>query len=807
MVQTLPPDQLAHRCDPGSLGFASTDALEPLEGVVGQSRAEEAITLALGMEHEGFNLFVMGPTGSGRHTLVERLARERALARARASDWVYVHNFSQPHKPVAIELPAGRGTELRRDMAQLIEDLSATVPAMFESEEYASKIEAIDAEFRERHEHAFSSLGEEALGQGAALVRTPGGFSFAPARNNEVMAAEEFNALPPDERRKIEEAIVGLQGKLEKLVREAMRWKKERAGRVKTLNREMTMFAVGNAMAELKQRYIDLKKVVEHLDAVERDVLDNADDFRKPPEMPFAAFFQQQPVLRRYEVNVLVDHFGPDGAPVVTLDHPTYSSLVGRVEQTAHLGTLVTDFTLIKAGGLHRANGGTLMIDAVKLLTQPFAWDALKRALMRHVIRIESLAEMYSLVSTVSLEPDPIPLTVKVVLFGDRMLYYLLQQYDPDFAGLFRIVADFADSVERSDDNVQHYARLLGTLAKRSDILPLDAGGVARTIDFAAREAADARKLTSRLSRFRDLLGEADFLARAAGRPTIGASEVESAFRGQRRRAERANKMLQEAILRGHLLIDTAGERVGQVNALAVFELGGYAFAEPTRITATSRIGDGHVIDVQREVEMGGAVHSKGVMILSAYLASRFSRNRPNSLSASLVFEQTYSQVEGDSASLGELCALLSSLSGLPIRQSLAVTGSINQLGEVQPIGAVNEKIEGFFEICLARGLSGEQGVIVPAANVEHLMLDEAVIEAVREGRFAVYPVRTVDEAIELLTGAPAGIPDPDERGRTVNGCVARRMRELWTLRATLGAREPPGRAPAATVRRRRGAS
>lgn len=805
MIEPLQADKLAHRCDPASLRFATTAELAEFEGVVGQDRAEEAIEFALGIERDEFNLFVMGPAGSGRHTLVERLAKERGAQAQRPPDWVYINNFAQPHKPIALELPSGMGSALRNDLKQLIEELVATVPAIFESEEYASRLEAVDAGFRERHEQAFAKLGEESLSQGVALLRTPSGFSFGPARNNEVMSAEEFNALPPEERSRIEQAIVALQAKLEKLVRDVMRWRKERAERIKALNREMTMLAVGTAMAELKQRYAQLPKVLAHLDAVEHDILENADDFRKPPEVPFAAYFQQQPVLRRYEVNLLVDHSEMDGAPVVMLDHPTYPRLVGRVDHTAHFGALVTDFTMIKPGGLHRANGGVLLIDALKLLVQPFAWDALKRALLRRDIRIESLGEMYSLVSTVSLEPDPIPLSVKVVLFGERILYYLLHEYDPDFSRLFRVVADFAESVEGGEDNVAQYARLLGTIAQRANMLPLDSSAAGRAIDFAVRDAGDIRKLSSQISKVTQLLGEADHLARSAGRAAMTAQDIDSAWRAQRRRADRAHKTMQEAIVRGHLLIDTSGAKLGQVNGLAVFDLAGNAFAEPTRITATTRIGEGRVIDVQRETELGGAVHSKGVMILSEFLASRFSRNRPHSLSASLVFEQTYSRVEGDSASLGELCALLSSLSGIPIRQALAVTGSVNQIGEVQPIGAVNEKIEGFFEVCKARGLTGDQGVIMPAANVEHLMLGEEVIDAVRSGKFAIYAVRHVDEAIELLTGVPAGDPEPDERAHTVNALVARRMREFWTLRSTLGRRERLAPAAVRAGRRRDG--
>jgi len=784
----LPIDELAHRCDPAQFAFATTDELEDLGAIPGQERATEAIELAVGIERDGYNLFVMGPAGCGRHTLVRQRIEARAERAPRPSDWVYVNNFAQPHRPIAIELPPGRGAGLSADMTRLVEELRSNIPAVFDGDEYRSKAESIDAEFKERHEKAFSALGDEAMSQGVALLRTPAGFSFAPVKDGEVVGAEEFAKLPEAEQGRVKSAIEALQAKLERLIRDTMRWRKERLERVRELNREMTLYAVGHLVDELKQRYASWPRVVEYLDAVQHDVIENADDFRKSDEepSPIARLVQQEePSLRRYHVNVLVDNGTPDGSPVVYADHPTLQNLVGRIDHISRLGTLVTDFGLIKAGALHRANGGYLLLDAIRLLTQPFAWEGLKRALLRHQIRIESLGEVYGLVSTLSLEPEPIPLKLKVVLVGERLLFYLLQAYDPDFSKLFRVAADFEEHLERTPESSLLFARFIATRARADKLLPLQRDAVARALDFGSRAAGDTRKITANVEHLVELLHEADHRARSAGDTAIGIAAIQGAIDAQRRRAGRLRAEVQEAILRGKVLIDTAGSAVGQVNGLSVFDLGDFAFAEPVRITATTRLGEGQVIDIQREAELGGAIHSKGVMILSAFLAARFSGNLPHSLAASLVFEQTYGHVDGDSASLAELCALLSSLADAPIRQGYAVTGSINQLGEVQPIGAVNEKIEGFFDICQARGLTGEQGVLIPAANVDQLMLRDEVVAAAADGKFRVIAVRTVDEAIELLTGLPAGLPQDAgaEAQITLNGRVAARLRDLAALR------------------------
>jgi len=689
----LGASQLRRTFDEALPAFETTASVEDLAAPLGQRRASDAIQLAVDMAREGYNLFVMGPPGSGKRTMVMQVLTGRAAGACAPGDWVYVNNFEVPAKPLALELPAGDGPKLAKDMAQLVEELRTAIPAVFESDEYRSRESQIETEFAERHDKAFAALAEEGAAQKVGIVRTPAGFSMAPLKDGEVMSPEEFAKLPEDEQARIQKVIVELQEKLEQIVRHVIEWRREWRARLKQLNREMTLFAVGHLVGDLKQRYAARPRVISYLEAVERDVIENADDFRAaaqaaaPP--PFAAA-RGEPSFSRYSVNVIVEHTAGKGSPVIDADHPTHANLIGRIDHISQFGTLATNFTLIKPGALHRANGGCLVIDARKLLMQPFAWDAMKRALTTREIRIESLAEAYSLVSTVSLTPEPIPLDVKVVLLGDRTLYYLLCQYDPEFGRLFKVVADFDDAFDLTPESLDGYVRLIATIARRRSLAPFDRGAVARVIEHAVRLAGDTRKIGARVEAIEDLMCEADHRARLGGQPSTNAEDVEGALGAQRERLARVHGRLHEAILRGTLMIATAGSRVGQVNALSVYELGELAFAEPTRITATTRLGEGQVIDVQREVELGGAIHSKGVLILASFIASRFSHNRPHALAASLVFEQTYGLVEGDSASLAELCALISSLADASVRQSFAVTGSVNQLGEVQAIGAVN---------------------------------------------------------------------------------------------------------------------
>lgn len=775
--------------DPNLFDFETTADLEELTDVVGQPRAVDAMEFGMGIQQQGYNIFALGPTGTGKQDVIRRFFEQEAESHAVPSDWCYVYNFKDRHKPKAIELPAGMGIEFRDDMDDLIENLETALASAFESEEYQTRRQTIMEEFKEKQSQAFEELQRQAQSQGTALIRTPAGLAVAPIRDGEVLSPEEVQELPEEEEKRLEEKVQEIQDELQDILKKVPSWQREMRERLNELNREMANFAIAGLLDELRETYADFPKVVEHLDAVQEDVVEHAEHFltqngqQNPLAQAMQGEAQQQKArsLRRYEVNVVIDNSESEGAPVVYEDNPTYQNLIGRVEHRAQMGALMTDFRLIKAGALHRANGGYLILDARKVLTQPYAWEALKRALQSKEIRIESLGQMLSLISTISLEPEAIPLNIKIALYGERMLYYLLWQLDPEFADLFKVQADFEDVMARDEEQQQIYARLIGSLAKRGELLPLDRGAVARVIERSARIAGDAEKLTTHARDLNDLLREAHFWAKKHARDVITAEDVQEAIDQQIHRADRVRERMQEAILRDTLLIDTDGEQVAQVNGLSVLQLGNFAFGKPTRITARTRLGKGEVVDIEREVELGGPIHSKGVLILSGFLGARYAQDTPLSLFASLVFEQSYGGIEGDSASAAELYALLSAIAEAPIKQSLAVTGSVNQHGQVQAIGGVNEKIEGFFDICQARGLTGEQGVLIPKSNVKHLMLREDVVAAVEAGDFHIHAVETVDEGIALLTAMPAG--EPDEEGNypegSINYLVRQRLIEL----------------------------
>lgn len=781
-IERLGPKALCARCDPARFTFKTTSELDDLTEVVGQARAMQAIEFGIGICRGGYNLFVLGTPGTGRHSVVRQFIERKAATEPVPPDWCYVNNFEQPHKPRLLELSAGTGAKLRRDMEQLIEDLRSAIPAAFESEEYRARRQELEQELKERQEHAFEELRQQAEGHGISMIRTPSGMAFAPMRKGEVLSPEEFHKLPETEQKRIEAVVTSLEEQLEQIIHRLPQMRREGQRRIRELERDVTMSAVGHLIDELKKEYAPLPKVVSYLEAVQQAVIDNADDFRRQEEgqeitilgISLSRAAAGASALRRFGVNVLIDHDGAKGAPVVYEDNPSYQSLVGRVEHISQIGALVTDFTLIKPGALHRANGGYLILDVRKILMQPYAWEGLKRALSSQEVRIESLGQALSLISTVSLEPEPIPLKIKVVLLGERLLYYLLNYFDPDFGDLFKVAADFEDTMTRTGESDLLYARLIATIARKEGLLALDRAACARLIEHGARMAADAEKLSIRLRDITDRLREADYWARQAGRDVVTGDDVQRALDARIYRADRLRERLQDEIHRGTLLIDTQGEHVGQVNGLSVVALDDFIFGHPSRITASVRLGKGEVLDIQREVELGGPLHSKGVLILSGFLGARYAPNRPLSLSASLVFEQTYGAVEGDSASSAELYALLSALAETPIKQSLAVTGSVNQHGEIQAIGGVNEKIEGFFDVCHRRGLTGEQGVLIPAANVKHLMLRHDVVEAVAQEKFHIYPVNTVDQGIELLTGLPAGVRD--ENGLFPDGSINQRV-------------------------------
>jgi len=801
LVVPLAADRLYRPTDLSELRFATTAELQPIDGLVGQARALEAIRFGTQVEKDGFNLFVIGPNGARMQEAVRAVLADEARAGPSPSDWVYVNNFTDPDKPSAIELPAGRAPEFHVAMHKLIDDLTIALPAVFQSEDYQTRRGAIDEAFQKRQGEAFSALREKAAEKEIVVLRTPLGFAMAPARNGQVVPPEEFNAWPEAKRKEMQATIEVLEKDLERIIHQVPQWEKQRRDDVRQLSRETAKYAVDQLIDDTKDAFSDIPRVIQHIETIQADLVENVAIFiakgeegeNEPGELKPGSPFD------RYEVNVLVTQGGRDsGAPIVEELHPTLGNLIGRIEYISMRGALVTNFRLIKAGAMHRANGGYLMLDARSLLVEPFSWTALKRTLRRGEIVIEDVARFIGLTSTVSLEPDPIPLKVKVVLFGDRLLYFLLTAFDPELTELFKVLADFEDDIARTPESEAILARLIAAVAQRNGLNAADREAVALVLEHAARLADHAGKLSLVVEQLREVLIEADFRAREAKRDVVTRADVEDTLSARIRRAARLRDRAQESILEKVALIDTAGAQVGQINGLSVLQLGGFAFGRPTRITCQVRPGAGKVVDIEREVELGGPIHSKGVLILSGFLAGRYALDTPMSLFASLVFEQSYGGVEGDSASSAELYALLSALSDAPLRQDLAVTGSVNQHGAVQAIGGVNEKIEGFFDICQARGLTGTQGVLIPQANVQHLMLRKDVIEACAAGRFAVYSIATINEGIALLTGIAAGERGPDGAypAGSINRRVEDRLRSFASIRRDFGRQNSPNSSP-----------
>ena len=785
--QSLAPDQLYHVCDASLLPFETTSELADGLEIIGQARAVDAIRFGIGIDHHGYNLFALGPNGIGRQTIVNRFLSQRAGGEPTPDDWCYVYNFEQPHKPRAHRLPPGRAVVFRDDMKQLSGELLTVLPATFAGEEYQLQKRGLEEELRGMHTEALETLRAEAQTHSIALIQTPGGFAFAPLKEDgEVISPDEFMRLDQEAQKKIEAEVGELQESLQRIMQQIPNLHRDMQKRLRELNERVVEFTIAPLLEELRQKYTDLPGITQHLDDVQKDIVENYEAFVQEDEsngrqligaiMGMTA--ERKPSVSRYEVNVVIDNSQTQGAPVIFLDQPRYQNLVGMVEHVAQMGALVTDFTLIKRGALHEANGGYLLIDALKLLSEPYAWEGLKRALRKSEIAIESIGQAYSLISTISLEPEPIPLDVKVVLIGERLLYYLLSGHDLEFNELFKVSADFEDVIDRGTDSALAYARLIAEVSRAEKLRPFDRQAVARVVEHGSRLAEDARKLSTHMQSITDLLREANYWAAEAGREVVQREDVQKALDTHAYHAGRVPERIQESILRGQVLIDTTGAVVGQVNGLSVNMVGNHAFGRPTRITARARLGGGEVIDIEREVDMGGPIHSKGVLILSGFLGQRYAAEQPLSLMATLVFEQSYGGIEGDSASSAELYALLSALSGAPIKQSLGVTGSVDQRGHVQTIGGVNEKIEGFFDVCRARGLTGDQGVLIPAANVDNLMLRHDVVEAARAGQFHIYPIATVDEGIALLTGIAAGELGEDGTypADSINGRVMARL-------------------------------
>ena len=795
-LQTLAPDTLYRTCNPSQFSFATTDELIAPIPIIGQDRAVASVRFGIGMKQKGYNLFALGPNGVGKYTTVRHYLNQQVKDEPTPSDWCYVHNFEQAHRPCALRLPAGKGADLCRDMEKLLDDLFSVIPTAFESEEYQIQKQAIAERLQKRQEDALEAINERVQGEGMAFLKTQQGFAFAPMREGNVISADEFQQLSDEEREQVEARITYFQDELKKLMRQAPQWGRESREELKQLDTEMATYCVAPLILELKERYTTFPDVVAYLAMVQDDVIENADRFLNTEESsaPMQAtedglvfmsapqpLTADSPFFNRYRANLLVDHSATKGAPVIYADHPTYQNVNGRVEHKAQMGALFTDFTLIKPGVLHEANGGYLILDAHKILLQPYTWESLKRALQAKEIKIEPLGQSLGLISTVTLEPEPIPLDVKVIMLGERYMYYLLHQLDPDFSELFKVAVDFDDEMDRNPENNLAYAHLISALVEKDNLRHFDRQAVARIIEYSSRLVSDAEKLSTHMQALADLLREANYWAQENGNGYVHASDVQRAIDAQKYRSGRVQERLQEAVLRDTIFIDTEGEVIGQVNALSVLSVGKHLFGQPSRITAQVYIGKGEVIDIERKAELGGPIHTKGVMILNGFLGGRYAKDRPLSLTASLVFEQHYSGIEGDSASSAELYALLSALAEAPIKQSLAVTGSVNQRGRIQAIGGVNEKIEGFFDICQARGLTGEQGVLIPAANVKNLMLRQDVVEAVTEGKFHIYPVATIDQGIEILTGIPGGALDKEGRypRHSINWRVSDRLENL----------------------------
>lgn len=793
MPAELTPEQLRRSCDPTSFRVDTTADAPVVDEIIGQPRATAALRFGVEIANRGYHVFVAGPPGTGKTTAVDGYLGESARRRPTPDDWCYVYNFGEPDQPRALRLPAGRGRQLARDLDHLLVVVQQQLPRAFEGDEYAGRREALLKALDEQRERELTRLGERARSQGFLLQATPMGLALIPLRGNQPMQEEEFAALSADEQRDWQERRHKLEDEIAMVTKGLRQAERDARERLEQLDRDVALYTVGGVLDDIAEHYVDLPAVVAYLRALREDLVNQVSLFRPSPDgsspQGVMRAFQQEQALRRFRANVVVEHGADDGAPVVSETHPTYQNLIGRVEKEAQYGVLTTDFTLIRAGSLLKANGGYLVVQAEDLLRQPLAWDGLKRALSNQKVMIEDAADWIGATSMRSLRPEPIPLDLKVILLGEPSTYYLLHELDPDFRELFRIRADFDVQMPRTVENEEAFARLVGRICRADGLRPFDRTALAAVVEHASRLAEDQEKLSAEFGTIADVVREASFLAGQQGAATVSRDQVRQALEQHVYRSDMIEQHIQELIQRGTLLVEVTGSAVGQVNGLAVHSLADYRFGRPTRITAAVGAGRDGVVDVEREAELSGRLHRKGVQILAGYLIDRFAQAQPLTLTARLAFEQSYEEVDGDSASSAELYAILSHLADTPIKQGLAVTGSVNQKGEIQPIGGVNEKIEGFFATCLAKGLTGDQGVLIPAANVQNLMLREDVIGAVRDGQFNVYPITTIDAGIEALTGVPAGVRGPDGHypPDSINGRVEARLKAIAQALRQLG--------------------
>jgi len=785
MIEKLSAEKIRLKCDSSFIHCETTEELLPLKEIVGQERAVRALKFGLGIRNHGFNIYVAGWPGTGRTTAVKNFVDEIARVESVPSDWCYVNNFSNQYEPKAIQLPAGKGKEFQSDIKNLIENIRAALPKAFESDDYTRKREATLKELENQRKALIDKLNSKAQEEGFVIQTTPVGLLLIPVIKGKPVSEEELLALPQKERDEIQERRERLEEQLRNTMRQFFDMERKIREEIKKLNRDIALYAIGHLVNDVVEKYKEVPEVTEYLSDVQNDILDNLAQFIKAgdpqPQTQFTLPWMKETPFKKYEVNVIVDNSNLKGAPVVIELNPTYQELVGRTEKEAQFGALVTDFTMIRGGALHKANGGYLIVRVEELLRNPFSYEALKRALRDKRISIEEPEERYGFLSIKSLKPQPIQLNTKVIIIGDPRIYQLLFSLDMDFNELFKVKAEFDTTMARTDENAQRYAAFICMLCQKENLQHLDSSALAKIVEHSSRLAADQQKLSTQFAEIADIVREANFYALQETSALVTGIHVKKAIEEKVYRSKLIQEKIQEMIQRGIILIDTDGENVGQVNGLSVTGLGDFAFGTPSRVTASLGLGREGVIDIEREAKLGGPIHTKGVLILSGYLNGKYASDKPLSLSARLVFEQSYSGVEGDSASSTELYALLSALSGLPIKQCYAVTGSVNQKGEVQAIGGVNEKIEGFFEVCKVKGLTGNQGVMIPESNAQNLMLKDEVVEAVEQGKFHVYSVKTIDDGVELLTGVKAGEMRKDgkyEEG-TVNYKVDKRLGEI----------------------------
>ena len=760
-IRRLEPEQLRWTCDPDSFDFETTGELPDLDYAIGQQRALRSIEFGLGMEETGFNLFISGETGTSRTSTIRNILKKRAKTESKPHDWVYVNNFRINDSAISLSLPAGRGSELAADMKELVDAFRVDIPKALESPEYEARRSEILEEYQKNNNELFQTLEKEAARHNFALQRTVSGLVVVPQTGGRNYTQDEYEALSEKKRQKLDDLGRKLTDRLNEVLRRVRDNEKLTKDALAQADRDLGMSCLGHRLDPLKEKYAGLEKVLSYLDSVREDILNNLEDFKPQsaqPQIPGIKMPRQEPSFERYQVNVLVDNKDTEGAPVVFESNPTYNNLFGRIEHVMQYGGVaVTDFTMIRAGALHRANGGYLVIDAREVLINPFVWDSLKRCIRTGDIRIEDVLEQYRFMTMVTLKPEAVPMQTKIVMIGTPWIYYLLFYMDPDYRKFFKVKAEFDSRVAREPEIMKDYALFVATKCRCEGLLHFDRSGIARLLEHTARMVEDQHRLSSQFMEIADFIREASYWARKDGHSLVTGVDVLRAAEEKLYRVNRIEERMQELYEDGSIMVDTDGAVTGQINGLSVIGLGDHTFGRPSRITARVFTGQGGMVNIEREVKLSGPIHDKGVLILTGYLGGTFAVQRPLSLSASICFEQSYDGIEGDSASSTELYALLSALSGVPISQGIAVTGSVNQRGMIQPIGGVNFKIEGFFAVCKSQGLTGRQGVMIPRANERHLMLNDEVVEAVKGGQFHIWSVETIEEGIEILTGMPAG--------------------------------------------------